>query len=134
MEPNLRLAQHQTATARTLLGGARIGGMAPTEAKVRFLATMSHEILTPMNAVIGMSGLLLDTDLNDEQREFAERVRDSGEALLMIINDILDFSEIEAGDLQLEEHPFDLRHCVEGACALMALAAHRKGLELVADV
>jgi PAS domain S-box-containing protein len=122
-EENLKKAYDELSRMNTALQEA-------SQVKSQFLAHMSHEIRTPLNCVIGMTGLLLNTRLEEEQQEFAETIRVSGENLLAVVNEILDYSKIEAQKMELEKQPFELRHCIEDALDLVASAAAMKKLEL----
>jgi signal transduction histidine kinase/CheY-like chemotaxis protein len=131
---SLRELLEQREKAQVELQAAREEAEAASRAKSEFIANISHEVRTPMNGIIGMTELTLDSELTREQRERLEAVRSSADVLLTLINDLLDFSKIEAGKIELQPVPFDTHALLNDVARSLALRAHEKGLELVVDI
>ncbi len=133
-ENQLQIALAEVTRLKKELVNSRRETETADEVKAQFLANMSHELRTPMNGIMGMTDLLLESDLSDKQKHFAESVNASSESLLHVINDLLDYSRIESGDMQLDKARFDLGASVEEVCSMLASAAQRKDVELICYV
>jgi signal transduction histidine kinase/CheY-like chemotaxis protein len=135
MELNrIDIERRRLSDARLSSDAREVGALEASRLKSEFVANVSHEIRTPMNGVLGMTSLLLDSNLNPEQREHVETIRQSGDALLTLVNEILDFSKIEAGKVVIEEKPFALATCIDEVMNLMSVGALRKKINLISFI